>query len=273
MTEAWLEALGHCRENNTNCVLVTVIDTKGSTPRDCGSKILVTADRQYDSIGGGHLELRCITLARELLINNAETTRLAEFSLGPSLGQCCGGHVSVLLEKFAAREIPLYLFGAGHVADALTDILAKLPLRVQWIDNREHIGSLPEEKASSVIYNDDPLEAVEDAPEGAFYLVMTHDHSLDLQLVESILKRGDSRYCGLIGSASKSARFRKRLQQRGLNESAIAQLDCPAGFEGLSGKRPMEIAVAMAAKIISVYQSDADNTKPSLNRRFMESSI
>ena len=96
----------------------------------------------------------------------------------------------------------------------------------------------------------DVIEAVDAARDSAFHLVMTHSHQLDLALCEAVLRRGDFAYLGLIGSATKRARFEHRLREGGLDDAALARLTCPIGVPGITGKSPPEIAVAVAAQLL-----------------------
>ena len=117
-------------------MLVTLVEAQGSTPRAAGTKMLVGASQAWHSIGGGHLELRALEIARGLLASGAREPLLERFSLGASLGQCCGGAVLLLFEPLLPARVPVAVFGAGHVGRALVPLLAGLPCRVRWIDAR-----------------------------------------------------------------------------------------------------------------------------------------
>jgi xanthine dehydrogenase accessory factor len=95
---AWLDALAAAERENQAAVLVTVLAAKGSTPREAGAKMVVSADGMAGTIGGGNLEYQCEAAARALLVAGAEGPSTRDFPLGPALGQCCGGHVTVLFE-------------------------------------------------------------------------------------------------------------------------------------------------------------------------------
>ena len=99
-------------------------------------------------------------------------------------------------------------------------------------------------------------------PEGAFYLVMTHSHSLDFEVCDRILRRRDARYCGLIGSLSKRRRFEKRYRQQGMPDDMLTELTCPIGVAGISGKKPAEIAVAAAAEVLRIHEHAAAVSYP-----------
>ena len=124
----WISALAELQTQGEACVLVTIIEERGSTPRNAGSKMVVSAERIYDTIGGGHLEYKAMEIAREMLASGSQQTRLERFSLGASLGQCCGGVNVLLFEPMGQPQAQIAVFGAGHVGRALVPLLASLPL-------------------------------------------------------------------------------------------------------------------------------------------------
>lgn len=252
-------------------IVVEVLQTQGSVPREAGTRMLVSADQVAGTIGGGHLEFEAIRLAREALGRGSIEPFTQRFPLGPRLGQCCGGVVTLGFATLdegqwsrwpeVAPRFHLQLYGAGHVGQALVRLLATLPCRVQWIDQREDSfptqwpsGWPPQVERLCV----DSVEAeVDAAPPGACYLVMTHQHDLDLRVTEAIVRRGDFRYFGLIGSKTKRARFEHRLLERGLDAATIARITCPIGVSGITGKEPEVIAMAVAAELL---QATSDPT-------------
>ncbi|MFO0987182.1 MAG: xanthine dehydrogenase accessory protein XdhC [Alphaproteobacteria bacterium] len=149
----------------------------------------------------------------------------------------------------------VYLFGAGHVGRALAAILGQLPCRVVWIDERA--DSFPAAIPANVaaIRAADPAAEAARAPKGAYVLVMTHSHARDQRIVEAALRRGDFAYLGLIGSATKRARFAARLRAAGIGEAVLARLVCPIGAEGIPGKEPGVIALAAAAEIMRRHRA------------------
>lgn len=269
----WSEAAARYRQRGEPYTLVTVLNVKGSTPRDSGTKMLVSADRCVGTIGGGHLEYLAIDRARELMQAGQQQQHIENFPLGARLGQCCGGHVTLLFEAFADAAVTVALFGAGHVGRALARILADLPVRLLWVDGRA--DEFPTDIPPGVhrVINDRPEDEVADLPSGAYVIVMTHQHPLDFAIVESVMRRGDSRYLGVIGSTTKSQRFRLRLRNRGFNEDQIATLHCPIGLSAVPGKQPMEVAVSVAAQLIAHYQSHTtrrhsrDSNQPAANQQ------
>lgn len=254
----WIETLARLKARREAAVLVTVVSASGSTPREAGCKMVVTADALHGTIGGGHLEFRALEIARMLLADPALGTAgpmIREFPLGPALGQCCGGAASLLFEPVLPPGLEVVIFGAGHVGRALAHVLGTLPARVLWIDPRpgEFPGAVPgnvEVRVSAL-----PVHEVETLPAGSQLVIMTHSHQLDLDLVDAALHRVDFASVGLIGSMTKRARFVKRLALRGHGPDAIRRLLCPIGIAGAGGKHPAEIAIAVAAQILQIDQA------------------
>ena len=328
---AWQDTLAALIEAATPAVLVTVAAIKGSAPRGTGAVMIVTERGLEGTIGGGRLEYRAARVARTML-RGGPAARLKEFPLGPELGQCCGGHVSLHFQRVSAADrawldpvrdwiakggraalvfdpndeagrrlavsaahiagdlgsqtaaavraarktlsgsvadegefivLPVtppdcvvYLFGAGHVGRALAAILGHLPCRLVWIDEREDAFPLFNPANASTIRTTDPADEAAKAPTGAYFLVMTHSHARDQAIVEAVLRRGDFAYLGLIGSATKRARFAARLCAAGLSEAALQRLVCPIG-DGIPGKEPGVIALAAAAEIMRLHRAGA----------------
>jgi xanthine dehydrogenase accessory factor len=265
----WVEALARLAAAGTPAVLVTVLRAEGSSPREAGAKLVVTAEAQHGSVGGGHLELTAVELARDLLAAGPGAAGgapfLREFPLGPSLGQCCGGAVTLLFEAVAPPAWRVALFGAGHVGTALVRLLSELDCRVDWIDERA--GAFPAAVPGNVrvVVAEAPEQEVALLPAGADVLVMTHSHDLDQRIVEAALRRPELRLVGLIGSRTKRARFLARLEHRGFPPEARARLTCPVGVPGVGGKRPAEIAIAVAAQLLPLAAASASQaTSPAV---------
>jgi len=250
---SWLNALADLRRDNQPAVLITIVSARGSTPREAGCKMVVTADDQFDTIGGGNLEFTCIETARHML-DAAEAPVLRDFPLGPGLGQCCGGHVSVLFEPFRPPGLHVALFGAGHVGRALVALLSGLRSRVTWIDTRADALAAAPPGINPRLTADAAREVVS-LPSGTLVLVMTHDHQIDFNIVAAALSRDDFIGVGLIGSATKRARFVGRLSRLGIAADAIGRLICPIGVPGAGAKLPAEIAVSVAAQILQIQEA------------------
>jgi xanthine dehydrogenase accessory factor len=251
---AWLAA-------GRPAMVVQVLSTRGSVPREAGTRMLVAADAVIGTIGGGHLELQAIARARALLATGDSTPQDQAIALGPTLGQCCGGSLVLRTAPLdtaklaawpdAAPLFTLQLHGAGHVGRAIVRLLHDLPCAVQWIDARD--SEFPAERDPPHISRlcVDAVDAeVAGAPAGGFFLVLTHSHDLDLAITQAILQRGDFGFLGLIGSATKRARFEARLRQRGIGAAMLARMNCPIGVPGIPGKQPAQIAIAAVAQLL-----------------------
>ena len=244
----------------------------------------VFATKQVGTIGGGHVEYEAIAEAR-VLLKSKETAEpySKRYVLGPSLGQCCGGVMVIHYEKYsysgneydcyslksplnaASNPIPqpklqnIALFGGGHVGKAIVNILSTLPMQVMWIDSRDEI--FPDELPSNVICeHSDPVQAaVNDLAANSHVLIMSFSHAEDLDIVASCLLRqrtsADLPFIGLIGSKTKWATFRHRLEDRGFSESELAHVTCPIGVDGVKGKEPEVIAVGVAAQLLQLRKN------------------
>ena len=250
-------------------VLVRVESSQGSVPREAGTWMAVFAETIVGTVGGGHLEYAAIARARSLLqaggVNSGEAV-LERFALGPSLGQCCGGVMHLRFEAVNAadlprltgalleRPVPVALFGGGHVGHALAQVLAPLPFSLTWIDSRD--GVFPADVSPQVVCeHSEPVQAaVQGLAPQSRVLIMSFSHAEDLDVLAACLKRqreqADLPYIGLIGSKTKWATFRHRLEARGVNPAELAHVTCPIGVPGITGKEPEVIAVAVAAQLL-----------------------
>ncbi|MDC7684660.1 xanthine dehydrogenase accessory protein XdhC [Asticcacaulis sp. BYS171W] len=284
--------------------LISLLAVEGSTPREAGTRMLVTAREIFGTIGGGNLEFQCIDQARMALRHAPGTWRIQDYPLGVLLGQCCGGRVRVMIERLdpadtawliAIRDLdaftlrsdlhpdsisrcltietpnvsargvipvagdtlierigepltPVLMFGAGHVGIAIARVLQGLPFRLDWYDNRTDVPD------AAIVGDAEALCAV--AAEGrGLTLILTHDHALDYELTKAALG-SDARFIGLIGSATKRARFFSRLRKDGFSEDQIARIVCPIGLPGITGKAPEVIAVAVAAQLLQIISQN-----------------
>lgn len=233
-------------------MVVTVSGTRGSVPRETGAVMHVTLDTIDGTIGGGALEWEAIHIARAMIADGLhEQSRT--FPLGPDLGQCCGGVVTL---NFSAdtlaiepTEPPLWIWGAGHVGRAIATTLG--PFENQQItlidDSAARLPDPMPPRVRPLVAAQMPL-AVAHAPEDAHHLILTYSHDIDLALCDAILRRGFTS-CGLIGSATKWSRFRNRLTQMGHKDAQISRITCPIGDPSM-GKHPQAIAIGVAARLI-----------------------
>lgn len=296
----WLRRLGP-----EPCALVSVLATEGSAPRGAGTRMLVTAEGQQGTIGGGQLEFRAVEQARAILDLPQGAWRIQDYPLGPLLGQCCGGRVRLLIEHVdpaaldwlhdaepgrmletllhdgtisrvvferetatrqsargdrpdvgarfvepvGERPRPVYLFGAGHVGQAIARHMTGLPLQLAWFDTRPETAAID---GVTVMPEEEIAHCIEEAPADAAIAILTHDHPLDYHLTLAALSRDPVAFVGLIGSSTKIARFRSRLKTDGIEEEALARLTTPIGVPGVVGKEPDVIAIAVLAQLLQL---------------------
>ena len=235
-------------------IFVEIADTRGSTPRDTGTVMKVTKQGTFGTIGGGRLEFEAIEMARKMIDDRAEQRVTRTFPLGPNLGQCCGGSVELCFSRSArdvdhrhvVRLVPtpkaaspqvLWLWGAGHVGRAVVDIAPTDAFEIHWVDTSaaRFPADIPAH-VSPLVATDMPRLAHR-APARAHHLVFTYSHDIDLALCAALLGQ-ETASIGLIGSATKRARFFKHLRAAGLSPDRIV---CPIGDKSL-GKHPDRIA-------------------------------
>ncbi|WP_237155456.1 xanthine dehydrogenase accessory protein XdhC [Oryzibacter oryziterrae] len=290
--------------------LITVADARGSTPREAGARMILSRDGAISgTIGGGRLELEATERAQAMMKAGQETAERLSLALGPSTGQCCGGHASLIVEVFTAgrtghlqslaaaeqggpfqteaqfvagqpidRRVtsrdrrpafaqldasgwlvegfgrlmhPVALFGAGHVGRAIVLALAPLPFDVTLIDSRaEALPGLPFAHLKER-YAPEPAALVAELAPDTSILIMTHDHGLDLDILHAALVRGGFPYVGMIGSATKRARFERRLRDLGHDAEMAGAFACPIGIPGILSKEPAVIAASVAADLLT----------------------
>ena len=253
----WNQASLNLSQQGKAYVLITIVGVSGSTPRNSGTKMVVSQNEIFDTIGGGHLEFKAIKCAKQLLNSNKDCQQIEHFQLGSQLGQCCGGNASVLFEFFAANTINIAVFGAGHVGQALIPILAGLPCHTTWVDSRAEQFPANTEHFANItkLVTDDPASEVAAMSANTLYIVMTHNHQLDFEISHEVLKREDFHYLGLIASDTKWRRFQQRYKHREVSLQLVERMNCPIGLEQVLGKLPMEVAVSISGAIIESYQS------------------
>ena len=335
----WLAQLQAVLRAESQAMVVTVAATRGSAPREAGTRMVVSAGALHGTIGGGHLEFDAIRIARDALAaSDSGGNWLVRFPLAAKLGQCCGGVATLMFqrvsasadwpaqlcarrdagepvvlvvgigtpspatllatattlrresalpgpavdaalklladdgggsalvpdgqttwyaERIVASDFNIVVFGNGHVGRALVQVLSTIACQVTWIDQREHDFPAAIPGNTTVVATDAPEDGVIDAPPGTWFLVMTHNHALDLELTARILGRGDFAYLGLIGSTSKRAQFEQRLAARGTSADALKRITCPIGIGAIRSKEPGAIAVAVAAELLQLRERTA----------------
>lgn len=250
----FFEALTDLTNAGAPFVSVTVVDTLGSTPQDRGSKMLVTeAGRVHGTVGGGKIEARCIDEALKLLREpDAPKTRFHQWSLEKDIGMTCGGIVRVYFEAFNVTRWNIVVFGAGHVAAALVDVLVKLDCRVTSIDPREEwLARLPSSPKLTKTQTPDMPSMVAKIPDHSFVLLMTMGHTTDKPILIEILRTRTFPYLGVIGSNAKAKRLRQDVLDAGLPEEMTRAFLCPVGLD-LGTNHPQEIAISIAAQMLQI---------------------
>jgi xanthine dehydrogenase accessory factor len=251
---------------NPRAILIEIVGTQGSTPREAGTFMLVSTDHIWGTIGGGQFEFMAIGNARAMLAGNGGTESM-DIPLGPEIGQCCGGRTRLRCRPATAETIDalkrrlqdetsdwpeVYLFGAGHVGRSLAAALQPLPLVISVVETRqEELGELPEGINSRLAAMPEAL--VRDIPAGSAIVILTHDHALDFLIVKEALARTDLAYVGMIGSATKRATFAHWLVREGGDKSSLDRLTLPIGGTSVKDKRPEVIAAMTAAELLTAF--------------------
>jgi xanthine dehydrogenase accessory factor len=260
----------------SNAIVAELSSVRGSSPREAGAFMVVAAEAMIGTIGGGALEYMVIDRARRVLRDGIEPG-VMDVPLGPEIGQCCGGRVSVslkvltpelgamLVDRVREREHErpaVYLFGSGHVGKALAQALAALPVQVTVVDTRpDELRDLPEGVVAKAVPM--PEAVVRSAPTGSSYVILTHDHALDFLIAAEALKRSDAPYVGMVGSRTKRAKFASWYRGEGGTEDALERLVLPIGDLGLVDKRPEVIAALAAAEImVQIGRGEALGMRP-----------
>ncbi|MFM9974689.1 MAG: xanthine dehydrogenase accessory protein XdhC [Beijerinckiaceae bacterium] len=259
--------------------LARISAAHGSTPREQGAMMAISLQETVGTIGGGRLEWDVIARARALLAASPgsptlEFCEVQEFVLGPALGQCCGGRMTIrikranqadvdLLERAARAAVcaqpTVLIYGAGHVGRALAKALAPLPLRIALIDSRADELALAATEGVTMHHTQAPVAMAEQAAGGAAHVIMTHSHALDCLIAGAVLERDEFRYLGIIGSRTKRNSFRRAFRDMGFPADRIARVVCPIGGSTVQDKRPEIIAALTAAEIITALFGKKEN--------------
>ncbi len=261
-------------------VLVEVTDVKGSAPRDAGAWMLVARDMIFRTIGGGQLEYMAIDHARKVLLGGRDSPKDVppmNVPLGPEIGQCCGGRVGLSFRRVSrgltdelvskvdaeiATRPHVYVFGAGHVGDALANALSLTPVRVILVDTREAELMACDVPGVETCLSAMPEQVVRSAPPGSAFIVLTHDHALDFLIVTEALQRRDAVYVGMIGSKTKKATFKNWLKREIGSDNLFENLVCPVGGAVVKDKRPEVIAALAAAEVLTAVLTSVRVSQP-----------
>lgn len=253
-TESILQTMARLETQGEAFVSITMVEATGSTPQDAGSRALVTAGGLCaGTVGGGRVETKAIEIAREVLRVGGPRTQFIEWNLQRDVGMTCGGVVKFFMELVNPTAWRIAVFGAGHVAQALTRLLATLPCMVDCFDPRpEWIERLPHEPRVRGHVLEDLQSEIPNLPDSTYVLSMTMGHKFDRPILERIFRDGRRfAYLGVIGSASKAAILRKELAEAGIAPEQAREFRCPVGLP-IGTNHPGEIAVSIAAELIQV---------------------
>lgn len=261
----WLRAAEHLRQRREAGVLVTLLEVRGHAPREAGARMVVAAEQQWGTIGGGALEATAVQTARSMLAADGArpqslTVPLSPHARGEHGAQCCGGEVVVALEPLPVVA-SVAIFGVGHVGSELARILARHDLDLHLVDSRpglvgpQALAPLAEPVARVHPHAaPDPAAVLAELPAGTHVLILTHDHSQDAALCDAALRRTDLGSVGLIGSSAKWRQFQQRLADQGHGPAELARIRTPIGLPGLAGKEPATIAVSVAAELLGILE-------------------
>lgn len=173
-----------------------------------------------------------------------------------------GKDATYFVEPIASNGVPLFIYGAGHVGQAIVKIASDLDFDIYWVDT--HPDRFPEEPSAGVqcVVAHDPAIIAHAAPSGAFHVVLTYSHAIDLAICHALLAQSSFGFLGLIGSQTKRARFHKRLRDGGVSPAILNGLTCPIGMSGLRGKEPATIAVSIVAQLIERLELSREADSP-----------
>jgi len=248
-----------------SAILVEIREAKGSTPREAGTFMLVAQAAIWGTIGGGQFEYMAIDNARAMLGGGGET--MMDIPLGPEIGQCCGGRTELSFTPVTSKVVErlerklrdeederpaIFLFGSGHVGQALAKAMSPLPFAVTVIETRaEALEDLPDDATKYLTAM--PEAFVKAIPAGGAAIILTHDHALDFLIAREALARHDLTYVGMIGSLTKRATFSHWLKREGGNDAMLSRLVLPIGGDAVKDKRPAVIAALVAAELLETY--------------------
>jgi xanthine dehydrogenase accessory factor len=264
----FFDALNDLLASETPLVTVTIVDTAGSVPQDRGAKMIVTRDGlHFGTVGGGKVETKAIAESQAMLRGEtAETSKFVQWNLAKDVGMTCGGIVKLYFESHNVGRWPIVVFGAGHVANALINVLVHLDCAITCIDPREEwLAKLPESHKLRKVRSDDMPSVVATLPDDAFVVLMTMGHSTDKPILLEILRTRTFPYLGVIGSDAKANILRRDVEQAGLSEEAKRAFVCPIGLS-VGSSHPYEIAVSVVAQLLAVRDESLASRSPSAAR-------
>ena len=273
-------------KSDLRCILIQVVKTKGSAPRDSGAFMLVNKLNSFGTIGGGCLEYQAVKKARKFIEEIEFTKSRFSYKLGPVFGQCCGGAVELSFEKLTSKlrnKFQNYeqknggilgnilICGAGHVGQALIRQLKPIPVNASIVDPRPQktLDFLLPTGCKTTVF---PEMEIRKAQPGTAFVILTHDHALDFLLVKEALIRNDAAYVGMIGSKTKKAALKNWLDKEDVFnfKKVFTPLGCSiAPVKGLD-KRPEVIASFIIAEILLTLQLHKNSCLNEMNNAGLE---
>lgn len=236
-----------------------IINSEGSVPSYEGNYMLISREDIFGTIGGGHLEYLVINKSKEILKNKIKKSEILNIPLGPGIGQCCGGYVQIQLTNHVngkqslenyKENSNLFIFGAGHIGQALSLKSLDLNFNVHLVDSRKSFLLMNEYKDIDYIFAKEPWKLIKNLLPNSYYIILTHSHDFDFKIVNEILTYNSFKFIGLIGSKTKKNKFENRLKNNGHNQNLIDLVECPIGLGIKHTKEPNEIAISIIAKLI-----------------------
>jgi len=250
MKVEFAERLHAALRENRSAVMLTVVETRGSAPQEPGAKMLFFPDGSIEgTIGGGAVEYHLMEVGREAL--KSGRAGLVHIDLKQDVGMICGGGMTVFVEPLAVRPRAV-LFGCGHVARALSPLLAGLDFALTVVDDRpEWADEAAFPEGTKVVCQPFQQFCTDlDALNDAFVLVMTRSHAFDYDVLRIFVERPLS-YLGVMASKSKAQELRRKLQDEAVGQEHLDRLHMPVGIP-IGSQTPAEIAVSVAGELIKV---------------------
>lgn len=250
------EQLTALEREGTAFVLVVLAESLGSAPSQGGAKMLVTAAGLHTgTVGGGKVEAKAIAVAQEMLADAAGTPRLVNWALKTDVGMTCGGSVKLYFEPHdgsgAGAKWPIWIFGAGHVVQALMPVLAPLDCQLTIVDpRREWLDRLPRARNVRYVEAAEPADLVPTIPDHAFVLCLTKGHASDRPVLQRALAERQFPFVGVIGSEAKAKVLQQELIAAGLPMKRAKEFHCPVGLP-FGNNDPREIALSIAAQLLT----------------------
>jgi xanthine dehydrogenase accessory factor len=246
------EDLSLFEQKKMSYALVTLLDTRGGAPQDPGAKMLVSpGGHESGTVGGGKIELYAINEAKNFLKNKQKKPVIQTLNLQTDIGMTCGGEVTLLFELFNSEVLDVVIFGAGHVAQALCEVLKFLSFRVTCVDSRKDwLEKLP--SYVNAQHLSEPKDFVEKCSPESFFISMTMGHAFDLPVLKSIFEYfPEAGYVGVIGSETKGRVLKNDLLKAGVAQSFCDKIRIPIGLP-LGNNDPHEIAISICAELLKV---------------------